>query len=68
MDDRLVLDLMRDPKIAARIGRVDRVVTPIVTVTASKSTGDALDVQFSVSRKVVERAQSLRTALSDSAL
>lgn len=44
--DRLVIDLMRDPKLSRRIGRVAALVTPLLTVTAVESKGDALTLQL----------------------
>jgi len=44
--DRLVVDLMRDPKLSRRLGRVAAVVTPLLTVTALESKGDALSLQL----------------------
>jgi hypothetical protein len=44
--DRLVIDLMRDPKIAKRVRRVLAIVTPFVTVNAVEATGDALAIQL----------------------
>ena len=45
--DRLVLDLMRDERIAKRLRRYVKYVTPLVTVSAVESSGDHLGVQFS---------------------
>jgi hypothetical protein len=45
--DRIVIDLMRDPKIAAKVRRVVSLVTPIVTVTSVETSGDALGIQLS---------------------
>jgi hypothetical protein len=44
--DRLVIDLMRDPKLARRVGRVAAIVTPLLTVTSVESKGDALTLQL----------------------
>ena len=44
--DRLVIDLMRDPKLARRMGRVAAIVTPLLTVTSVESKGDALTLQL----------------------
>jgi hypothetical protein len=45
--DRIVIDLMREPQIAARLHRISALVTPIVTVRAVDSHRDALRVQLS---------------------
>jgi hypothetical protein len=44
--DRVVIDLMRDPKLARRLGRVAALLTPFVTVHAVESKGDALTLQL----------------------
>lgn len=44
--DRLVIDLMRDPKLARRVARVTALVTPLLTVTGVESKGDALSLQL----------------------
>ncbi len=44
--DRLVIDLMRDPKLARRLGRVASLVTPLLTVSGVASKGDALTLQL----------------------
>ena len=44
--DRLVIDLMRDPKLARKLRRVAGVLTPLVTVTAVESKGDAMTLQL----------------------
>jgi len=46
-DDRFVLDLMRDPKIAAKLKRVLGLVTPIVSISGIRSRGDSLGLQLS---------------------
>jgi hypothetical protein len=62
--DRLVIDLMRDPKIAARLRRVLSLVTPIVTVSTVEATGDALAIQLACFPDGFASAVgSLRTAL-----
>jgi hypothetical protein len=45
--DRICLDLMRDPKLAARLRRPLSLVTPLVTVTSIESSGDILSLQLS---------------------
>ena len=45
--DRLVLDFMRDPRIAQRVRRAVSLVTPLVTVTSVVTTGDRLALQLS---------------------
>jgi len=44
--DRLVIDLMRDPKLARKVGRYAALVTPLLTVSAVESKGDALTLQL----------------------
>lgn len=44
--DRLVIDLMRDPKIAARLRPITSRLTPLLTVSRVASRGDHLGVQF----------------------
>lgn len=64
-EDRIVLDLLRDPKLSARLRRVTSLVTPLVTVTSIESRGDALGVQLSCLPAGLARAvDSLREALS----
>jgi hypothetical protein len=46
-DDRFVLDLMRDPKLGARLRRPLSLVTPIVSISGIRSKGDALGLQLS---------------------
>jgi hypothetical protein len=46
-EDRFVLDLMRDPKIAAKLKRTLGLVTPIVSISGIRSRGDALGLQLS---------------------
>jgi hypothetical protein len=44
--DHLVIDLMRDPKLARKLGRFAALVTPLLTVKAVESKGDALTFQL----------------------
>jgi hypothetical protein len=44
--DRLVIDLMRDERIAKRVRRYTRYVTPLVTVNAVETNSDHLGLQF----------------------
>jgi hypothetical protein len=44
--DRLVIDLMRDPKLARKLRRAAGVVTPLVTVTSVESKGDSMTLQL----------------------
>lgn len=44
--DRLVIDLMRDEKIARRVRRYVKYVTPLVTVNAVEANSDHLGVQL----------------------
>lgn len=63
--DRVVLDLMRDPKIAARVRRATSLITPLVTISGIESNGDALGVQLScLPAGLASAVASLRTALS----
>ncbi len=62
-DDRFVLDLMRDPNLARKLGKVVSLVTPLVTVSAIESTGDALAFQLScLPNGLMSALGSLRTA------
>ncbi|HEX4341357.1 MAG TPA: hypothetical protein VH062_35860 [Polyangiaceae bacterium] len=62
--DRLVIDLMRDPKLARRLGRVAALVTPLVTVRAVESKGDALTVQLACfPRGLMSAVGSIKDAL-----
>jgi hypothetical protein len=45
--DRLVIDLMRDERIARRLRRYVKFVTPLVTVSALEANSDHLGVQLS---------------------
>ena len=45
--DRIVLDLMRDPKLAAKLRRVTSLLTPVVTISGVEASGDLLGVQLS---------------------
>ncbi|HVU01917.1 MAG TPA: hypothetical protein VHE30_09205 [Polyangiaceae bacterium] len=45
--DRIVLDLMREPKIASRLRKPLSFLTPLVTVTGVESSGDILSLQLS---------------------
>jgi hypothetical protein len=63
--DWVVLDLMREPKLAARLGRVTSLLTPVVTISAIQSSGDLLGVQLSCFPDGLTNAvASLRAALS----
>lgn len=44
--DRLVLDLLRDERIAKRVRRYVKYLTPLLTVNAVETTGDHLGVQL----------------------
>jgi hypothetical protein len=44
--DRLVIDLMRDPKLARKLRRAAGVLTPLVTVTGVESKGDVMTLQL----------------------
>ncbi|HEX4477209.1 MAG TPA: hypothetical protein VH142_19090 [Polyangiaceae bacterium] len=44
--DRLVIDLMRDPKIAARLRPITSRLTPILTISRVASRGDHLGLQL----------------------
>jgi hypothetical protein len=46
-DDRFVLDLMRDPKIARKLSKALSYVTPIVSISGIRSKGDSLGLQLS---------------------
>jgi hypothetical protein len=62
--DRIVIDLMRDPKLAARVRRVTSLVTPIVTVRAVDSHRDTLGLRLScLPGGLMNAIESLRAAL-----
>jgi hypothetical protein len=44
--DRVVIDLMRDPKLARRLGKAAALLTPLLTVRSVESKGDALLLQL----------------------
>lgn len=46
-DDRIVIDLLREPKIADRARKLVSMVTPLVTVRAVEASGDHLGIQLS---------------------
>lgn len=63
--DRIVIDLMREPKIAAKVRRIASLVTPIVTVSSIESSGDALGIQLSCFPEGLGSAvESLRAAVA----
>jgi hypothetical protein len=63
--DRVVLDLMREPKIAGRLRRVTSLVTPLVTISGIESSGDVLGVQLScLPDGLTNAVASLRAALN----
>lgn len=63
--DWVVLDLMRDPRMAARLRRLTSLVTPVVTISAIESSGDLLGIQLSCFPDGLASAVvSLRAALS----
>lgn len=47
-DDRLVIDLMKDARIAARAGKVIAMLTPVVNVKSIESDAEHLDVYLSM--------------------
>ncbi|HVW26414.1 MAG TPA: hypothetical protein VHC69_13690 [Polyangiaceae bacterium] len=62
--DRLVIDLMRDPKLARRLRRTAALVTPLLTVTAIESKGDALTLQLAcLPDGVMAAVDSIRAAI-----
>jgi hypothetical protein len=43
--DRIVLDLLRDPRIARKVNRITRRLLPLVTLTGAETSGDHLALQ-----------------------
>jgi hypothetical protein len=55
---------MRDPKLARRLGRAAAIVTPLLTVTAIESKGDALTLQLAcLPDGVMAAVDSIRAAM-----
>jgi hypothetical protein len=46
-DDKIVIDLMRDPKLSRRIGSLVSLITPVVSVRSIETDSAHLDIYFS---------------------
>lgn len=63
-DDRIVIDLLKEPKIADKARKVVAMVTPLVTVRAVEAAGDHLGIQLSCLPNGLSTAvESIRSAV-----